>query len=346
RRWGEENQGGGGEENQGGGGEENQGGGGEGRRRTREEVRGGAALGPRQRSQENQGEEESWGGRGLQPTTMYLFLDGESHLEVELSRITSMQVLTEESSPGGSQDPQQLRVEAADDRKGASAWLAAMHKTIFLIPPLLIRDQEEQEEQEEEEEQEQEQQEDVETPRSVQDLLTSTDDGRFGFHWERRDTGGAAEEERLEGLQEIRWSRISEVLGVTRVLLLQTRSSLPLETACVGEARSRLCGTAVTMRTCQTCGSTSIDVDQSRGSAVCMGCGAVLEDNIIVSEVEFGDRGGSAHAMGQFVAGDILGSGHRVPPLGFKRSIPAETFSLLCSDFCSFRSKVPIWIWD
>ncbi|KAG7277723.1 hypothetical protein CRUP_023011 [Coryphaenoides rupestris] len=117
---------------------------------------------------------------------------------------------------------------------------------------------------------------------------------------------------RLEGLQEIRWSRISEVLGVTRVLLLQTRSSLPLETACVGEARSRLCGTAVTMRTCQTCGSTSIDVDQSRGSAVCMGCGAVLEDNIIVSEVEFGDRGGSAHAMGQFVAGDILGSGHRM----------------------------------
>ncbi|KAG7277732.1 hypothetical protein CRUP_023020 [Coryphaenoides rupestris] len=66
----------------------------------------------------------------------YLFLDGESHLEVELSRITSMQVLTEESSPGdsealsytSSQDPQQLRVEAADDRKGASAWLAAMHK--------------------------------------------------------------------------------------------------------------------------------------------------------------------------------------------------------------------------
>jgi len=69
-------------------------------------------------------------------------------------------------------------------------------------------------------------------------------------------------------------------------------------------APSRRCGPAVTMRTCQSCGSTSIDVDQSRGSAVCMGCGSVLEDNIIVSEVEFGDRGGSAHAMGQFVAGD------------------------------------------
>lgn len=79
----------------------------------------------------------------------YLFLDGESHLEVELSRITSIQVLTEESSPGGggarpcamllhhrplgSQDPQQLRVDAAEDRKGASAWLAAMHKAAKLL---------------------------------------------------------------------------------------------------------------------------------------------------------------------------------------------------------------------
>ena len=57
-------------------------------------------------------------------------------------------------------------------------------------------------------------------------------------------------------------------------------------------------------RSCKNCGSTSIDVDQSRGDAVCMGCGSVLEDNIIVSEVEFAERGGSAHAMGQFVAGD------------------------------------------
>lgn len=31
----------------------------------------------------------------------YLFLDGESHFEVELSRISSMQVLTEGSTPGG-----------------------------------------------------------------------------------------------------------------------------------------------------------------------------------------------------------------------------------------------------
>ncbi|XP_023850164.1 zinc finger FYVE domain-containing protein 21 isoform X1 [Salvelinus sp. IW2-2015] len=92
----------------------------------------------------------------------YLFLDGESHFEVELSRISSMQVLTEESTPEendihtytslldsqyiseggncrasgmllhykpmGSQDPKQLRMEAAEDKKTASSWLAAMHK--------------------------------------------------------------------------------------------------------------------------------------------------------------------------------------------------------------------------
>ncbi|XP_040056313.1 zinc finger FYVE domain-containing protein 21 isoform X3 [Gasterosteus aculeatus] len=79
----------------------------------------------------------------------YLFLDGESHFEVELSRISSMQILTDGSSPAGgssrangmllhfkpagSQEPQQLRVEAADDRKAAALWLAAMHKAAKLL---------------------------------------------------------------------------------------------------------------------------------------------------------------------------------------------------------------------
>lgn len=31
----------------------------------------------------------------------YLFLDGESHFEVELSRMSSMQILTDGTSPGG-----------------------------------------------------------------------------------------------------------------------------------------------------------------------------------------------------------------------------------------------------
>ncbi|XP_030626978.1 transcription factor IIIB 90 kDa subunit-like [Chanos chanos] len=67
-------------------------------------------------------------------------------------------------------------------------------------------------------------------------------------------------------------------------------------------------------RTCKNCGGTDIDVDQARGDAVCMGCGSVLEDNIIVSEVTFVENsGGGSSAVGQFVAGDAAGN---VPCLG------------------------------
>lgn len=66
-------------------------------------------------------------------------------------------------------------------------------------------------------------------------------------------------------------------------------------------------------KVCPACGCSDIDVDQARGDAVCMGCGSVLEDNAIVSEVEFVETGGGAsHAVGRFVAsegeteGDIL----------------------------------------
>lgn len=55
-------------------------------------------------------------------------------------------------------------------------------------------------------------------------------------------------------------------------------------------------------------------MDQARGDAVCMGCGSVLEDNIIVSEVTFVENsGGGSSAVGQFVAGDSSGN---VPSLG------------------------------
>ncbi|XP_072218166.1 BRF1 general transcription factor IIIB subunit b [Leuresthes tenuis] len=69
-------------------------------------------------------------------------------------------------------------------------------------------------------------------------------------------------------------------------------------------------------RVCRTCGGAEIDVDQARGSAVCTGCGSVLEDNIIVSEVQFVEgSGGVSAAVGQFVSADgpvkapLLGSG-------------------------------------
>ncbi|XP_071354976.1 BRF1 general transcription factor IIIB subunit a [Trachinotus anak] len=56
-------------------------------------------------------------------------------------------------------------------------------------------------------------------------------------------------------------------------------------------------------KVCKNCGGSDIDVDQARGDAVCMGCGSVLEDNIIVSEVEFVETGGGGSlAVGQFVS--------------------------------------------
>jgi len=46
-------------------------------------------------------------------------------------------------------------------------------------------------------------------------------------------------------------------------------------------------------------------VDAARGDAVCTGCGSVLEDNIIVSEVQFVENsGGGSSAVGQFVSLD------------------------------------------
>ncbi|KAM9708844.1 BRF1 general transcription factor IIIB subunit a [Menidia menidia] len=70
-------------------------------------------------------------------------------------------------------------------------------------------------------------------------------------------------------------------------------------------------------KVCKNCGSSDIDVDQARGDAVCMVCGSVLEDNIIVSEVEFVESGGGGSlAVGQFVSSEggpknpSFGDGH------------------------------------
>ncbi|XP_028040736.1 transcription factor IIIB 90 kDa subunit [Bombyx mandarina] len=59
---------------------------------------------------------------------------------------------------------------------------------------------------------------------------------------------------------------------------------------------------------CKHCGSSEIEVDPARGDAVCTSCGTVLEDNIIVSEVEFQENAhGGASAIGQFVSADTKG---------------------------------------
>ncbi|XP_006003398.1 zinc finger FYVE domain-containing protein 21 isoform X1 [Latimeria chalumnae] len=101
----------------------------------------------------------------------YLFLDGESHFEVELAKISTVQVLTEGLTPGekdihtytsllesqyiteggnnraiglllqykavGSQDLQKMKLTASDDynsnKKLAGSWLVAMHKAAKLL---------------------------------------------------------------------------------------------------------------------------------------------------------------------------------------------------------------------
>ncbi|XP_013139186.1 PREDICTED: transcription factor IIIB 90 kDa subunit isoform X2 [Papilio polytes] len=59
---------------------------------------------------------------------------------------------------------------------------------------------------------------------------------------------------------------------------------------------------------CKHCGSSEIEVDPARGDAVCTNCGSVLEDNIIVSEVEFQENAhGGSSAIGQFVSAESKG---------------------------------------
>ncbi len=54
---------------------------------------------------------------------------------------------------------------------------------------------------------------------------------------------------------------------------------------------------------CSNCGGTDIEYDGARGDAVCTGCGSVLEDNIIVSEVSFQEQSsGRSTLVGQFVS--------------------------------------------
>ena len=53
---------------------------------------------------------------------------------------------------------------------------------------------------------------------------------------------------------------------------------------------------------CPNCGGSDIDKDQARGNAVCVNCGTVIEDNFIVSEVNFAENSlGGTSVIGQFV---------------------------------------------
>ncbi|XP_014248604.1 transcription factor IIIB 90 kDa subunit [Cimex lectularius] len=59
---------------------------------------------------------------------------------------------------------------------------------------------------------------------------------------------------------------------------------------------------------CNSCGSSELEVDPSRGDTVCTNCGTVLEDSVIVSEVQFEENShGISSAIGQFVSSDSSG---------------------------------------
>lgn len=55
---------------------------------------------------------------------------------------------------------------------------------------------------------------------------------------------------------------------------------------------------------CSSCGSHDIDFNESAGHAVCVVCGTVLEENTIVSSIEFQEAGDRSQIVGQFVSGN------------------------------------------
>ena len=58
-------------------------------------------------------------------------------------------------------------------------------------------------------------------------------------------------------------------------------------------------------KTCPYCKSSDLDTDPARGDTVCMGCGSVLEENTIVSEVQVQENAdGSSSVVGQFVSNE------------------------------------------
>ena len=54
---------------------------------------------------------------------------------------------------------------------------------------------------------------------------------------------------------------------------------------------------------CPDCGSTDIIDEEKSGNSVCNECGIVVEENAIVSSIEFSESGGNSQVIGQFVSG-------------------------------------------
>lgn len=53
---------------------------------------------------------------------------------------------------------------------------------------------------------------------------------------------------------------------------------------------------------CPKCGSRDIDFQEAGGQSICVSCGTVLEENTIVSSIEFQETGDRSQVIGQFVS--------------------------------------------
>jgi hypothetical protein len=77
---------------------------------------------------------------------------------------------------------------------------------------------------------------------------------------------------------------------------------------------------------CPNCGSCEIELHEASGASICTECGVVVEENALVSSVEFVEgAGGSSSMIGQFVSASsskAYGSGGgRNGRYGFSRDV-------------------------
>ena len=74
-----------------------------------------------------------------------------------------------------------------------------------------------------------------------------------------------------------------------------------------------------------SCNSSVVNIDSSAGGSYCGGCGIVLEENTIVSEITFGETsGGAAMVQGSYVSADASESTHTLPSRPPRTSLPAR----------------------
>jgi len=64
---------------------------------------------------------------------------------------------------------------------------------------------------------------------------------------------------------------------------------------------------------CKNCGSSESEVDPARGVSHCTGCGAVVENNQIVSELSFSTAGAHGYFLNSNRGQGALMGGRKVP---------------------------------